>query len=447
MGKSEDKKSVWKEQVTFEEMIDDLTTSSSRIKKATRFCIKHHKWYKHIVKIIERFATKWKSQERQKLPIFYIIDGVLRKLQRDKNETVLKKFSKRFDRNIITTVKNLITVSLEKERPKMKRVVCIWTRQKKLFSSSNIKSLKELVKAFPSPDDRTKSATRSPPKSPLPEELPLPDQDGPVTSAGENLEVPSTSVRKTPKERESSTIQPAIEDAILLDFPELPSVTETSKPKLKPIVTINKNNWKPTETTRPNLKRKLEQPNQTLKVKKKKLDDAEVQRSKYLRTPKIEERPRSPSSDTSSGSLTPLGGLTPLGARTPAREESPSEPEQIERHPGYVIKEDDPTGTTGLSTCIWTQFSQGEGSRLKTHCEQLGDLVDFHIVKDGEPSEAFISFRTRSAALNVKMNLLKGSLQRGSKTLPQLMKVGWGKTPGLIDFDFSSGLGKLVGRI
>jgi len=132
-------------------------------------------------------------------------------------------------------------------------------------------------------------------------------------------------------------------------------------------------------------------------------------------------------------------------ASSDSEENKPLEP--IRKHPGYVIKEDDPSGSTGLSTCIWTQFIEGEGDFLKSHCEQLGDLVDFHIAKEGQPSEAFISFRTRSAALTVKMNLLKGSLSQGSNKLPQLIKVGWGKTPGLVDFDFSNGVGKLCSRI
>lgn len=569
MGKSEDKKSYsWKEQAAFVSMIDDLTTSSSKIKKATRFCIKHQKWYKHIVQIIEKFALKEKSKNRQKLQIIYIIDGILRQLQRDKKEKALKKFSSRFDRNIVTTVKNLVTVSLAKEKPKMKRVIDLWAKQKRVFSEVNIISLRELVRDFPKigeqsvpRETRAKSITSSPlknSKSPtdMNEELPLPDQDETATPAGGFSEEPSPpSSKKSLGKAESLTQKPVAKEQIL-DYSDVTSL----------------------EKIKQNLKRKPEQSNTTPSPKKAKIDNSEETRSKSK--PKSKSNPKTSEQDsfqaetcespkfTKPKKLRPvptiseprpsLTGIrsksgikiprpipppvrlrspppirlrspppfrlrspppislrpfppariqTPSPARmltpppdsmrtppptmsrspTPVRdgtaspdweesassaaapppaavsssasaspsasasssdddsdENTPLEP--VRKHPGYVIKEDDPSGSTGLSTCIWTQFIEGEGDFLKTHCAQLGDLVDFHIVKEGQPSEAFISFKTRSAALTVKMNLLKGSLSTGSSKLPQLIKVGWGKTPGLVDFDFSNGIGKLCSR-
>lgn len=130
-------------------------------------------------------------------------------------------------------------------------------------------------------------------------------------------------------------------------------------------------------------------------------------------------------------------------SNTNPNDSTPEKPKVIVNHPGYVVKEDDPTGTTVMSTCIWTKFSRDQTELLKGHCERLGEVVDFHIVNNGDPSEAFISFRTRCSALFVKLHLLKGN-DPGCSNRPRLMKVGWGKTPGVVDFDFANGVGKVT---
>jgi len=640
MGKAEEMKasnSVWKEQLTFEKMVDELTISESMIKKATKFCIKQQKWYKHIVQVIERYALREKIRKSQKLQIFYIIDGILRRLAREKNKKLLKKFSSRFNRNIVATVTNLLAGSLPSERQKIKRVVTLWAKSVLLFSTENVKALKELVKDLP--DGKSKPAAYSPRKlaskqkpahktpsepskpavviplsktvtqtplskpkqveessaavkPPTPERelelmlkhIPSPTQNLKKPTVVEKLPTPEApeselelmlkdipSPKKEPWQEQSSSAKSTL-DAIeslqkqsssanstlaaieslqkqsssanytLAAIESLETQSSSTNSTLAAIESLEKQSSSANSTLAAieslekqsstnstlaaieslekqssssnstlaaieSLEKQSSSANSTLaaieslqkqsssakctldaieslmlptEVKSKPsiptevvnlVDDAafdygdnqsiEETRQSLKRKfgnsslvsplpkkrksiiPQVQELtlPKPPSPRLESAKMSVMD--TSLSrSRTPDAI-TPRKPKVIVNHPGYVIKEDDPTGTTVMSTCIWAKFSRDQTELLKGHCEMLGEVVDFHIVNDEDPSEAFISFRTRCSALFVKLHLLKGN-DPGCNNRPRLMKVGWGKTPGVIDFDFAKGIGKVT---
>jgi len=580
MGKAEEMKasnSIWKEQLTFEKMVDELTISESMIKKATKFCIKQQKWYKHIVQVIERYALREKSRKSEKLQIFYIIDGILRRLAREKNKKLLKKFSSRFNRNIVATVTNLLTGSLPSERQKIKRVVTLWAKSVLLFSTENVKALKELVKDLP--DGKSKPAAYSPrkpatskhkPARETPSEPLKPAAVIPVTKSVTQTPTPTpkqlqeslatvkppTQKRElelmlkhipAPTQESNSTVKPPTEERELeLMLKHIPSPTESfldpnggeklPAPEaqselelmLKDIPSPKKEPWQEQSSAKKtldaieslqkqssstnstlaaieSLQKQSSSANSTLaaieslqkqsssakstldaieslmlptEVKSKPIVTTEVvnlvddsafdygdnqsieetrqslkrkfgnsslvsplPKKRKLIIPQELSLPKPPSPRLETDKISVMD--TSLSrSRTPDAI-TPPKPKVVINHPGYVIKEDDPTGTTVMSTCIWAKFSRDQTELLKGHCERLGEVVDFHIVNDEDPSEAFISFRTRCSALFVKLHLLKGN-DPGCNNRPRLMKVGWGKTPGVVDFDFANGIGKVT---
>jgi hypothetical protein len=163
--------------------IQDTRPPVSRAKMAsiTKLAMKSHKYYKHVVMLVEKFISK--SSSEYKIPGLYVIDSIMRQ---SKHQFGAKdSFGLRFTKNYEKTFLHLYQCP-EEDRPKIVRVLNLWQKNE-VFPSEVIQPLLALASSD-APQRRPKRMNRDRIEPQFPTMERHGDGGGPRLLMGEQIE-------------------------------------------------------------------------------------------------------------------------------------------------------------------------------------------------------------------------------------------------------------------
>lgn len=114
-------KLTWSAQSEFEDLLRSLTSvSRSKIDACSKLALKHKKWYKTVVHLLEKYIKNLKTS---RLPALYLIDSIIRGSKAKFG--VKDPYADRFSRKLVKTIDSCLMTPAD--QPNVKKLVFLWS--------------------------------------------------------------------------------------------------------------------------------------------------------------------------------------------------------------------------------------------------------------------------------------------------------------------------------